>query len=63
MQKYLEIAQNPNTKARNVTKYDGTIESIDTELLIQIGEGNIHAEEAYQKLKEGLLAAAPELTE
>lgn len=63
MQKYLEIAQNPNTKARNVTKYDATIESADNEILVQMGEGNLNAEEAYARLKETVLAAAPELSE
>lgn len=63
MQKYLEIADNPNTKARQVTKYDGTIESANTEIIVQMGEGKIGAEEAYQELKEAVLAAAPELTE
>lgn len=63
MQKYLEIAQNPNTKARVVTKYDGTLELIDNEILVQMGEGNMHADEAYAKLKADMIAAAPELTE
>lgn len=63
MEKYIEIAGNPNTQARQVTKYDGTIGSANDEIVIKMAEGYINAEEAYQELTDAVLAAAPELSE
>lgn len=63
MAKYIEIASNPNTQARQITKYDGTLESANGEIVIKMAEGYINAEEAYQELTDAVLAAAPELAE
>lgn len=63
MAKYIEIAENPNTISRQVTKYDATLESANTEIVIKMAEGYINAEEAYEELKSAVLAAAPELAE
>ena len=60
---YIEIADNPNTQARQVTKYDATLEGANGEIVIKMAEGYINAEEAYQELTDAVLAAAPELSE
>lgn len=63
MEKYTAIAENPNTAARQVTKYDASIAAANTEIVIKMAEGFINAEEAYQELVEKTVAAAPELAE
>ncbi|MDO4523432.1 MAG: ABC transporter substrate-binding protein [Eubacteriales bacterium] len=62
MAKFIEIANDPNTTARQITKYDATIDNANNEIDIKLAEGFIGAEEAYQELVDTALAAAPELT-
>ena len=63
MAKYIEIAENPLTQARLVTKYDATLDSANSEICVQMGEGYLNAEQAFQQLTDAAIAAAPELAE
>lgn len=63
MAKYIEIANNPKTQARQLTKYDASIKNANDGIVIRMAEGEINAEEAYQELVSAALAAAPELSE
>lgn len=63
MEKYIAIASDPKTSARLVTKYDAAISAANSEICVQMAEGFLNAEEAYQKLVDAALAAAPELAQ
>lgn len=52
--KLLEIAQNPNTNVRPMTKYDQMISEVNNQVLRDIEQG-MNAEDAYAKLKTGCL--------
>ena len=49
--KLLDIAQNPNTNVRPMTKYDRTISEINNQVLRDIEQG-MSAEDAYAKLQQ-----------
>lgn len=61
--KFIEISQNPNTSSRPLTKYDATVETVHTQNLIDMGEGKLTGDKAFEKLKSELKSAYPELTE
>lgn len=54
MSKFLEIAQNPNTNVRPMTKYDSRIMDVNNQVLRQIEQG-MSAEDALAMLKRDVL--------
>jgi multiple sugar transport system substrate-binding protein len=61
MQKLIEIGQNPNTKARPMTKYDNAISDTNSMILQDLGKG-MSADAAFEKLKTEILKKLPELS-
>lgn len=58
--KFVEIAQNPNTKSRAITKYDQTISDMQAQIEQDIKDGT-SADDAYAEFKKMVKQQIPEI--